>query len=74
MDKNSRTVVCFGTHKNKHGFYVDGYWMDCGHFQKMPSRIQLDLFSDRFFSFFKKAMAGQVRMSCQSCAQKAKQA
>jgi len=72
MDKNSRTVVRFGTHKNKHGFYVDGYWMDCGHFQKMPSGVQLDLSSDRFFAFFQKAQRGELRMHCQSCAKEAR--
>jgi len=74
MDKNLRTVVRFGAHRYKNGFWVDGYWLDCGHFQKMPSGMQLDLSSDRFFAFYKKAMAGQVHMSCHSCAQKSKQA
>ena len=64
---NMRYAKRFGSIKNKNGFWVDGFWMECGHFQKMPNGIRQDITSDRFIRFMSKAISGHSKFYCKRC-------
>jgi hypothetical protein len=64
MDKNFQKITAVGSNHKK----IDGFWMECGHFQKMPNGIKQDISNPIFWKWFQKIKTGNGFTYCQTCA------